>query len=202
MVRIPGAANVTSIQLRPDAVQDGSPDPPAEQPVPRAVVEVLAPTRYKIQFTADAELREMLERLQGLMRAEVPDGDIAAIVKRALQEKLERLEARRHGRTKAPRTTLAESDTSSGSRHVAAAVRRAVCARDGDHCRYVDEMGRRCPERHRLEYHHRRPFAWGGDRTPANISLMCRAHNLLLAERDFGRERMARYRQGGERPDH
>ena len=201
-VGVPAAGSGASIQLRPDAVQEGEPGQVALEAAPKAVVEVLAPARYKVQFTADAELREMLARLQGLMRAEVPDGDIAAIVKRAVREKLERLEARRHGRTKVPRTTLAQSDTSPGSRHVAAAVRRVVCARDGHQCRYVDALGRRCPERHRLEYHHGRPFARGGDRTPINISLMCRAHNLLLAERDFGRERMDRYRQGSERPDH
>jgi hypothetical protein len=189
-------------QLRPDAVQEDGPVQARAEPAPRGVVEAWAPARYKVQFTADADLRDMLERLQGLMRAEVPDGDIGAIVKRAVREKLERLEARRHGRTKAPRTTLAESDMSEGSRHVPAAVRRIVSARDGTQCRFVDDTGRRCPERHRLEYHHRRPFGRGGDRTPANISLLCRTHNLLLAERDFGRERIARYREESERPDH
>ncbi len=51
-------APVRQVQLRPDAVAASRP----------AVIEPLAPARYKIQFTASAELRDKLERLRGLMR--------------------------------------------------------------------------------------------------------------------------------------
>ena len=54
---------------------------------------------------------------------------------------------------------------------------------------------RRCSERDRLEFHHRHPFGLGGDHSPQNIRLMCRAHNAYLAEHDYGREAMARYRR-------
>jgi len=74
-------------------------------------------------------------------------------------------------------------------------VRRAVSERDGNRCRYVDEQGRRCPERKQLEYHHRLPFGLGGDHSLPNIRLMCRAHNNYLAEHDYGREAMARHRR-------
>jgi hypothetical protein len=57
----------------------------------------------------------------------------------------------------------------------------------------VDESGRRCSERDRLEYHHRHPFGVGGDHSPNNISLMCRAHNTDAAEHDYGRQTMARW---------
>jgi hypothetical protein len=107
------------------------------------------------------------------MRSEIPDGDISAIIERAVSEKLERLEARRFAASAAPRKVLADTDTSMQSRHVPAAVRRAVRARDGDRCRFVDEQGRRCSERHRLEFHHRRPYGMGGDHRPENISLLC-----------------------------
>ena len=149
---------------------------------PHTAVQSLAPARYKVQFTASAELKYKLERLQALMRPQVPDGDLATIIEQAVTEKLERLEARRFATTKAPRKALGDTDTSSSSRHIPAAVRRAVHERDGDRCRYVDEQGRRCPERGRLEYHHRRPFALGGDRSLRNISLMCHAHNQYLAD--------------------
>jgi hypothetical protein len=164
-------------------------------PLRAAAIQPLAPARYKIQFTAGADLRDKLERLRGLMRAEVPDGDLAAIIEKAVTEKLECLEARRRGATKAPRKSIATSNTSPASRHVPAAVRRAVWERDGGRCRYMDAQGRRCSERHRLEYHHRHPFGLGGDRSPGNISLMCRAHNLYIAEQDYGSAVMARHRQ-------
>ena len=168
-------------------------------PPQAAVIQPLAPARYKVQFTASGVLRDKLERLRALMRSEVPDGDLAAIIEKAVTEKLDRLEARRHGAAKAPWKDLRATDTLATSRHIPAAVRRAGWERDGGRCRYVDAEDRRCSERHRLEYHHRRPFGLGGDRSPRNICLMCRGHNLYMAERDYGRETMARHAHSGKR---
>jgi len=103
----------------PAQVQPPAPGVPAR-------ISPLAPARFKVQFTASAELRE----------------------------KLEGLEARRFGQTKAPRKTLADTDTSRTSRNIPAAVRRAVYERDGGRCTFVDAQGGRCTERHRLEFHH------------------------------------------------
>lgn len=71
-------------------------------------------------------------------------------------------------------------------RHVPAAVRRAVFERDQGRCAYIDDAGQRCRETHCLELHHLKPFAMGGEHTPANLALRCRAHNALAAEQDFG----------------
>jgi 5-methylcytosine-specific restriction endonuclease McrA len=150
-----------------------------------------------VQFTASAGLKNKLERLRALMGSQVPDGDLAAVIEQAVTEKLERLEARRFARTKARRTSPGQTETkvdsSPSSRHIPAAVRRAVHERD------VDKQGRRCPERNRLEFHHRRPFGLGGDHSVANVCLMCRAHNAYLAEYDYGREAMARHQDRHER---
>jgi hypothetical protein len=184
----PPSGSDRALELRPDAVGPS----PAPAPVRHAVVQPLAPARYRVQFTATAELHDKLERLQALMRSEVSDGDLATIIEQAVTEKLERLEARRYARTKAPRKELSETDTSPSSRHIPAAVRRAVAERDGNRCRYVDKLGRRCSERDRLEFHHRHPFGFGGDHSPTNIRLMCRPHNAYLAERDYGKAAMTR----------
>jgi hypothetical protein len=170
-------------------------------PVPTrspSVVQPLSAGRYKVQFTASAELRDKLERLAALMRPQVPDGDLAALIERAVTEKLERLEARRFATTAAPRKSLSDTDTSPASRHIPSAVRRAVRERDQDRCRFVDEQGRRCSERHRLEFHHRHPFGMGGDHSPGNISLLCVAHNRHLAERDYGQNTIRRHLPGGK----
>jgi len=37
----------------------------------------------------------------------------------------------------------------------------------------------------------------GGDHSPEGIALMCRTHNQLLAEQEFGKEKMARHRRRG-----
>jgi 5-methylcytosine-specific restriction endonuclease McrA len=73
------------------------------------------------------------------------------------------------------------------SRHIPHAVRREVLARDGEQCSFVSADGRRCPARGALEFHHQTPHARGGAATADNIQTLCRAHNALLAERDYGR---------------
>ncbi len=160
-----------------------------------SVGEPLAPARYKVQFTANAELHDKLERLVALM----PDGDPAAVIDAAVTEKLERLEAKRFGKTKKPRRSVEDADTSPGSRNIPAPIKRIVCARDGDQCTYVNPKGRRCSARERLEFHHEDPYALGGDRSPENIRLMCRAHNAYMTELDYGKEVMERYRDSTDR---
>jgi hypothetical protein len=184
--------------------------PPASPPViasrvSSAVVQPLSPGRYRVQFTASTEFHHKLERLRALLGSRSGDDDLAAVIEQAVTEKLERLEARRFGRTRVPRQGLAKRDPktapetlldrSPSSRHVPAAVRRAVHDRDGGRCCYVDDHGRRCPERERLEYHHRYPFGLGGDHGMGNVGLVCRAHNAYLAECDYGPEAMARPRR-------
>jgi 5-methylcytosine-specific restriction endonuclease McrA len=165
-----------------------------------AVIEPLSRARYRVQFTASAELRDKLERLKALMAASVPNGDLAAIIDTAVTEKLERLEARRFGRTRgstrqsrtrdlpSPPATPEPDSTKSAqtnqprsarrvvpasSRYVPAEVRRTVYERDQRQCRYVDDRGRRCTARVDLAFHHEIPYAVGEKHSPTNLSLLC-----------------------------
>jgi 5-methylcytosine-specific restriction endonuclease McrA len=158
-------------------------------------VEPLAPARYKVEFTADQEMRDMLDRLRALMRSYGADDDLAVVFKIAIREKLERLEAKRFAKTKKPRKRLDQTDTRARSRHIPAAVRRAVHQRDGGRCTFRDKRGRRCSKRHDLEFHHREPYGFGGDHSPENLTLMCKTHNALMAEQDYGKEVMWSHRR-------
>jgi hypothetical protein len=178
--------------VKAQRARPASPAPPA--PPPAGVVQPLAPTRYKVTFTASAEFRDKLERLQALMQE-----DLAAVIEAAVTEKLERLEAKRYGEVKTPRKNLEETDTSASSRYVPAAVRRVVRRRDGGQCTFVDTQGRRCTERRGLEFHHDDPYGRGGDRSPLNVRLVCKSHNAYLAERDYGKDVMDQYRRSGSR---
>jgi hypothetical protein len=197
-LRLDGVAAAGGEPL-PEAHSSGRTAVPASPSARAEVIEPLAPARYKVQFTASAELRDKLERLRALMRPSVPDGDLAAIVEQAVTEKLQRLEARRFARTGAPGKTLSLTATAPTTRRIPAAVRRAVYERDGGQCRYRDEQGRRCTAREGLEFHHRLPFGRGGDHSVANVALACRSHNGYMAEVDYGREAVARHRKARSR---
>lgn len=69
-------------------------------------------------------------------------------------------------------------------------VRRAVFERDAGQCTFVDHQGRRCSQRHFLEFDHIEAYAIGGTETFSNLRLRCREHNALEAERLFGQNRV------------
>jgi len=135
-----------------------------------------------VQFTVTGETHDKLRRVQALMRHSVPNGDPAVIFDRALTLLLERLEKDKCGAADCPRSSGASAP---GSRHVPAAVKREVWARDGGQCAFIGTAGR-CTERGFLEYHHVIPFADGGGTTVANLQLRCRLcryrHNRHYAD--------------------
>src|SRR5262249_53883971 len=120
--------------------------------------------------------------------------DLSEIVERAFDLLIEKLERQRLSKTKRSSSTKSTpvqvSVTPRGKMragYVSAAVRREVFERDGEQCTFVDELGQRCPARAFLELDHLEPRALGGGDDAANISVKCRAHNGLAAERAFGR---------------
>jgi hypothetical protein len=193
-----------TVPLRLEASTDGALPPqapgtvdrhPSAPPSPPRPAEVrpLSPTRYSLRVTLSADACAKLRRAQDLLRHAEPGGDPSAIVERALTLLVERLErvkcaARISRPIPAPSAARAEAPRGAGlrrSRHVPAGVRRAVWARDEGRCAFVGTGGR-CTERGFLEFHHRIPFAEGGESTERNTELRCRAHNLHESRRWFG----------------
>ena len=148
----------------------------------REKVEPLAPGRYKVQFTVTSETYEKFRRAQDLLRHRVPNGDPAAILDRALTALLDTLQKERLAETRRPR---AVRPTKKLSRHVPAAVRRDIWARDEGRCKFEGPAGR-CRETGFLEIHHVVPYASGGPTTVENLELRCAAHNRYEAEQHFG----------------
>jgi len=153
-------------------------------PVPPrpAIVTPLAPERYKIQITVSRETHDKLRRVQDLLRHQIPNADPAIIFDRALSLLLDDLEKKKLAQAKHPQTPV---ESKPGSRHVPAAVKRQVWARDAGQCAFVGAAGR-CAERGFLEFHHLVPFADGGPTTSDNLQLRCRPHNACEAKRHFG----------------
>jgi hypothetical protein len=171
-----------------DAVSDTGTAPPPVVPTPpsprRAVVEPLAPERYRLEFTVGKETRDKLQVVQDLVSREIPDGDLGTIFDRSLTLFLKEAQRKKMAATPKPR---APRPTKPRSRHVPAHIRRAVSARDGGACAFVATNGRPCNASRYLEYHHIKPYSPDGEMSVENISLRCRAHNVYEAEGIFGR---------------
>ena len=124
-----------------------TPPPAAHRPV----VGPLSPERYRLQLTVGEDAHDDLRCLQDLLRREIPDGDPAAIVARALKFLREEVETKAFAATPRPRTG---KGTKPGSRGIPANVERTVWRRDGGQCAFVAKNGRRCTERSYIEFHH------------------------------------------------
>lgn len=183
--KLPAPKPPESLDIDPGVVQDGaavSSALPSTSPPSRPAVGPLAPNRYKVQFTASSETYEKLRRAQNLLRHTIPSGDPAVIFDRALTLLLADLERKKLAAAERPRAPRACSPS---SRHIPAAVRRQVWARDGGQCAFIGANGR-CTEGGFLEFHHVVPYAAGSQATTENLELRCRAHNAYEAERYFG----------------
>ena len=149
----------------------------------RSRLEPLSPSRWRVEFTAGAELYDKLERARELLSHAVPSGDLGELFERALDALLEKETRKRFGVGRPRKARKLQA----GSRHVPVEVGRAVWERDGAQCTFVDAEGRRCGERHFLTLEHRQPFAMGGPSDADNLCLLCSAHNLASAREVFGR---------------
>ncbi len=135
-----------------------------------------------MQFTIAHETFEKLRRVQDLMRHTCPSADVAIVFGRALTMLLHHLEGTKLAQVSRPQRPRG---TTTGSRRIPSAVRRAVWARDSGQCAFIGTRGR-CTERGFLEFHHVVPFADGGTAVVENIQLRCRAHNQYESYQLFG----------------
>jgi 5-methylcytosine-specific restriction endonuclease McrA len=163
----------------------------------RSRVEPIAAGRYALAVTIDQPTFEALEYAKSLLGHSVPSGDLAQVLGRALGVFVAHLEKQRFAKCARSRQSVRLG--TSAPRHIPAAVRRMVWERDGGRCTFVGENGHSCEARSRLEFDHIVPVARGGQSTPSNLRLRCRAHNQMAAERVLGRDFMRHQREEAKR---
>jgi len=169
-------------------------EPPCAPPPRPAVVSPLAPDRYHVQLTASRELRDKIEEAKALLRHQVPNGDLATILDRALTVLIAKVKKERFGVGRKPRRDKLPEGPAT-SRDVPDAIKRAVYERDGGQCTFVGTNGKRCQERGFLQLDHLDGFARKKEHRVASITLRCAAHNQYAAEIMYGPELMARKRR-------
>ena len=163
---------------------------------PRPTVAPLSPGRFGVQFTMSQRAHDQLRYAQALLGHALPSRDLAQVIERALDALVEKLEQQKLGRASRCRTGRHRAED---SRHIPAAVRRTVWERDGGRCTFVSDQGRRCEATSKLEFDHAQPFARGGQATPSQLRLRCRAHNQFEAERTYGKDFMRHKREQARR---
>lgn len=193
-----------------------------DAPVSRGAVEPLAAERHKLTVTIGDATRERIARLQALLSHRGPEQrSLEAVLDGALELFEAKLLKERFGVGAKPRRAEAsaqptrdEPPLDTVATDAVAAVpagaraseprsrafgwdhRRAIVARDGLRCTYIDpDNGVRCSETRWLSLDHVVPWARGGKTTAHNGRVLCGPHNRqqarLLFGDDFVRTRMA-----------
>ncbi len=195
----------------PPRVQTTSPDKTpsvqeawAGRPAFRTSPSILEPAReelYNFRFAANRKFKDKFERLAEVLGVENPLQHMAEIMEQALDmaldkkdlkrkraRRLER-EAKRSGKTPRKKSRLDEipsGEQKATSRYIPSEVRERVHDRAGHQCEFRALDGTRCRSRTGLEVEHQLPFALHRSHDERFLSLQCRQHNLLSAERIFG----------------
>src|SRR5439155_23627229 len=131
-----------------------------------------APQRFAPHLTIGQDMYDNLQYAQALLGHAMPSGDVAEVLRRALDSFITTLEQRKFAATARPRSPRRRS--SANPRSIPAHVKRAVWERDRGQCTFVSEAGQRCPARRLLEFDHAEPVARGGQPTAEGLRLLCR----------------------------
>ena len=178
-------------------------DPPALVLVHerRPTIRPVTADIYSLKVTVDAAFKRELEELTQLLSHKVPNGDLATVLRQAVQCALEKHGKRRGAmeptrkRKVTPSPSAAKSTAIPGRQPISAEVRRQVWKRDEGCCAWTGPDGRRCGSKWKLELDHIHAAALGGPSTVENLRLTCAAHNKLHAEKTYGAAHMARFRR-------
>jgi len=164
---------------------------PTARPAPREEASGSPPAHpyFVLRVALDEPTHAKLERAQALLAHSVRAGEVAQVLDRALDALLAKLEARR-GATAVKATPTPPRPDRTNGRNIPADTRREVWSRDRGRCTFQGPDGQRCNADRALEFDHALPVAKGGESTPENLRLRCRAHNQYEADRAFGREFM------------
>src|SRR3954464_13801149 len=190
--------HATAISTAQRTLASAVPALPPERP--HALIAPLSEDTYKVQFTASRAMHDKFRRAQALLRHRIPDGDPSAVLEKALDVLIERVEKERFALVESPRPPKAEDPTHPATRSIPAWIRRAVFKRDEGRCTFVDARGQQCRETGFLEYDHVRGFARHPVHRVEDIRLRCRAHNHHAADQMYGRDFMDRARNSHKPP--
>ncbi len=193
------------------SLADDAVAPTTCRPITPGAGSVTTETKLLLQFLVSEACMAKLNEARALLSHRCPGGSFGDVLDAVLSDYINRHSpAARKQRREARTATVIDSKetTTSGdvvvaasnhsrrrecTRYIAADVRDEVFARDRNRCTYVARDGTRCGSTYALQVDHVRPYAIGGTNDPANLRLLCAAHNRHAGERTLGAQVMQRF---------
>lgn len=149
--------------------------------------------QYRIAFTARPEFKTKLDRVRELV-GQKGFGNLQDVLETVLDEFIdrhapekreERRQVREEKKGRAP-AQRAKGIKPANRRFVTSGLRDKILRRDNQCCSFVSPDGIRCGSRMGLQIDHIQPWARGGKSREENLRVLCKAHNLMFARKEFG----------------
>jgi hypothetical protein len=131
-------------------------------------------TRYSVRTTLAEPDYDDFEKVRAILSRKKPGASVEDVLVELTQFYLKHRAAK-------PRKQPARN-----TKQIPRATRDAVMIRDGHRCTFVGRNGKRCSATHDLQIDHITPRAIGGSHEPANLRVLCGAHNRYEARRILG----------------
>ena len=150
---------------------------------------------YSVHMDLDPEFMELYNKVKTLVPGY--QGSMKEVLRKVLGDYESRnCPQKRQTRREQRKSTKPETKSpikSVGRSAISREVRDRVYLRDRGQCTYVSPTGTHCSCRENLQVDHVIPAAKSGSNNIGNLRLLCRSHNLLMAEKEFGKDFMFRY---------
>ncbi len=167
---------------------------------------ILSETQSEIKFVASDQQMKMFQRVREITAHANPHPTYAELFEMLAdfmlmkKDPAYKVTQKSHSAAEWTKTVRKPSDQSQPKPrqnerpYTSKKLEREVHARDHSMCTFEDPLtGKICGCKYGLEIDHAVPVALGGESTLQNCRLRCRPHNLLEAERVFGREKMEQH---------
>ncbi len=178
----PSGAAGSDAPVVPVSACDAARDSSAQRPALHAKFTPLSGECVALRGQLSLAAYEHFQRVRALASHAVPSGNAALVIEYALKLAADLLDRKKFGRGVRTHPRNGEPN----GRYVPAAIRQAVCERDGGRCTFTAPDGTRCGSEWRLELDHIVPLAQGGKTTVDNLRSLCGPHNRHEAKRILG----------------
>ncbi len=170
-----------------------------EEPVRNNQVPKSVKRRVKIEFQADEEVAELIQRAKEVLRHKYPQGKLEDLVREAFELLLQKKDPERKFKKDGDLTEndlvgnkttnhgeiTNSSQTDQNNRYIPRNITQQIWERDRGRCCYKSPQGKQCSEKGGLELDHIEPWALGGKSNVDNLRLLCHTHNQLRAKQTF-----------------
>ena len=141
-----------------------------------------AESRVSVRTSLAEDRYEEFEKARAIISRKMPGASVEDVLNELVDHYL---------KSKAPRNRKKLKNArkpETRTRHIRKATRDEIMLRDNEQCTFVSADGHRCTAKHNLHIDHIKPWALGGTHDPANLRVLCAAHNRYRSAQTFGRE--------------